>query len=295
MSAGTWLLLRCDDARFPFRVQILRGGIPWLTLRVQDRWPTANRNIFCLREGGEAGEQLEEVERVPIAALQQRGKRLSLVLDRPRLKRCDFLFLSRAYKGRPGESYEQIYWQTQQSLKQRRPPARLAQTNKLAYTVKIASEERYPWRFPGKTTVRGRLATGDYALMAGEHVLAAVERKTFENLLAEFGVMDGLHLKLLELAALEHHAFVVEAPYEDFLSPGKLHHYSPSFCARAIADLYARHPRLRVVFCANRKLANLWAQHFFDAVWALAGETGSLVTRPAASAIRLPFAPGGDR
>jgi hypothetical protein len=40
---------------------------------------------------------------------------------------------------------------------------------------------------------------------------------------------------------------VIEAPYEDFLSPDKVHHWSAAFCARAIADLYAVFPRLRVV------------------------------------------------
>jgi len=42
---------------------------------------------------------------------------------------------------------------------------------------------------------------------------------------------------------------------EDLLSPEKVHHWSAAFCARAIADLYARFPRLRVVFCSNRKMA----------------------------------------
>lgn len=166
--------------------------------------------------------------------------------------------------------YEQIYWQTQQALRQRRPGARLVPTKRSDFTVKIASEERYPWRFPGKEVVRGRLAVGDYALLNGEGVLALVERKTFDNLLADFGTMATLHQRLLELAACRNHALVVEAPYEDFLTPSKLHHFSAAFCARAIAELYAAHPMLRIVFCSNRKLANLWTQHFFTAVWAQA-------------------------
>lgn len=39
-------------------------------------------------------------------------------------------------------------------------------------------------------------------------------------------------------------------------------------CPMAIAELYAVHPGLRIVFCANRKMANEWARNYFAAVWA---------------------------
>ena len=271
MPDGLWILERCASGRFPFRLQILRGQEPWLTLRVQHHWPAAGQNIYCLREKEPPapGEVLEEVERVPVVAVQQRGVRLSVVLDRKRYKRCDFLFLSKTYKGRPGEGYEQIFWQTQTSMVQRRPHARLVSTNRPSdFTVQIDSGERYPWRFAGSTIVRGRLPAGDYALMDGDRAAVVVERKTFENLLADFGVMPLLPQRLLELSSYEQHAFVIEAQYEDFLNPRKVHHYSPSFCAAAIAELYAAHPALRIVFCANRKTANEWTRNYFAAVWA---------------------------
>ena len=65
MAAGLWILERGATARFPFRLQILRGDAPFLTLRVQDRWPAANRNIFCLREedSPDGGEALNETGR----------------------------------------------------------------------------------------------------------------------------------------------------------------------------------------------------------------------------------------
>ena len=273
MPAGLWILERCASERFPYRLQILKGQEPWLTLRVQHHWPAAGQNIYCLREKAppEPGEVLEEVERVPVVAVQQRGVRLSVVLDRKRYKRCDFLFLSKRYKGRPSEEYEQIFWQTQTSMVQRRPRARLVSTNRRSdFTVQIDSGERYPWRFPGGDTVRGRLAAGDYALIDGDQVIAVVERKTFENLLSGLGVMPLLHQQLLELATYEHHALVVEAPYEDFLTTKKVHHLTPAFCAAAIAELYAAHPALRMVFCANRKTANEWTRNYFAAVWARA-------------------------
>ena len=278
-----WVLERTGNDRFPYRLQILEDGDPWLVLRVQGNWPGANQNIFCLRESDPPApdEVLKEVERVGLLALQRRGPRLSLVLDRPRHKRCDFLFLTRPYKSRPGTSYEQIFWQTQQSMRQRRPTANLATRQKSGeLSIRIASDERYPWRFPAGLVSRGRLAVGDYALLEQGEPVAVIERKTFDNLLADFGAMPILHQRLLELSSVENHALVVEAAYEDFLNPTKLHHYRPSFCATAIAELYASHPRLRLIFCANRKTANAWAQHYFGAVWtAINGNETSHVQR----------------
>ncbi len=270
MAQGVWILEQVASDRFPYRLQILREGEQWLVLRTQDRWPAAGKNIFCLREEKlpDQGEVLREIERVPILAFHERGRRLSVVLDRKRYKRCDFLFLSKPYKQRPGEKYEQIFWLTQRSIEQHRPAAKLTRLPAAdSMAIRIASDERYPWRFPGVQVERGPLPIGDYALMNGSDIVAVVERKTLDNLLADFGTMPVLHQRLAELTTYEHHALVVEALYADFLNPRKVHHYSPGFCARAIAELYALHPRLRMVFCANRKMAREWTRHYFSVVW----------------------------
>lgn len=272
MVKGTWILERCVSDRFPYRLQILRGDKLWLVLRTQDRWPAAGRHIFCLREDETPSpdEVLQELERVDIIAFNERGRRISVVLDRKRYKRCDFLFLKKSYKGRPGESYEQIFWLTQRSIEQHRPAFKLiSRQGKTELTVRIHSNEKYPWRFPGAVIERGAISAGDYALMDGDEMLAVVERKTLDNFLSDFGMMPVLHQRIAELAAQDNHALVIEAPYADFLNPKKVHHYNPSFCAKAIAELYALHPRLRIVFCANRKIANEWTRHFFEAIWNL--------------------------
>jgi len=272
MAQGTWILEKCASERFPYRLQILRRDESWIVLRAQDRWPTAGRHIFCLREDEPPSpdELFEEIERVDIVAFHERGRRVSVVLDRKRYKRCDFLFLTKSYKGRPGESYEQIFWLTQRSIEQHRPAFKLvSRTGAAEYVVRIHSNERYPWRFPGMTTGRGNIPAGDYALMDGDRILAVVERKTLDNLLADFGMMPVLHQRLAELATYDNHALVVEASYADFLNPKKVHHYTASFCAKAIAELYALHPNLRILFCANRKAANEWVRHYFAAVWNL--------------------------
>ncbi len=269
---GTWILERTQNDRFPYRLQILKGDKPWLVFRTQDKWPAAGRHIFCLREEAppEPDEVLEELERVDIIAFNERGRRISIVLDRKRYKRCDFLFLKKSYKGRPGESYEQIFWLTQRSIEQHRPSFKLVSPRRDAeMVIRIHSNEKYPWRFPGAVIDRGTIAAGDYALIEEGKELAVVERKTLDNLLADFGTMPVLHQRLAELAACNNHALVIEAPYADFLNPKKLHHYNPSFCAKAVAELHALHPQLRVVFCSNRKIANEWTRHFFTAVWGL--------------------------
>jgi len=273
-AAGLWVLEKClGHEKFPYRLTIVKHGPPPETfvMRVADRWPVGDQRIFCLREREQPPEDevREEIERVPIAALERVGRKLTVVLDRPRLRRCDFLFLKRAYKNptEDRESYEQIFWQTEQAVRARRPRVRLAPVRSLSpLAIRIAHDERYPWTFPGANVERGRLPCGDYALMDGETPYAIVERKTLDNLLGDLGVMDALHQRLVELAAYEHHALVVEARYEDFLNPKKVHHWSTAFCARAIAELYARHPRLRVVFASNHKTANAWTRQFFEAV-----------------------------
>ena len=241
-------------------------------LRTQDKWPAAGKNIFCLRETKPPApdEVLGEIERANIIAFNERGRRVSVVLDRKRYKRCDFLFLVKHYKHRPGESYEDIFWLTQRSIEQHRPAYKLVSHHSLTESVvRIHSNERYPWRFPSTHTDRGALPIGDYALMDGNNILAVVERKTLDNLLADFGIMPVLHQRLAELGTYDNHAIVIEAPYVDFLNPKKVHHYTPGFCAKAIGELYALHPNLRIVFCANRKVANEWTRHFFAAVWGL--------------------------
>ena len=50
MTMGLWILERSASGRFPYRLRIVKGQDPWLSLRVQDRWPAVNRNIFCLRQ-----------------------------------------------------------------------------------------------------------------------------------------------------------------------------------------------------------------------------------------------------
>jgi hypothetical protein len=133
----------------------------------------------------------------------------------------------------------------------------------------VDSGERYPWKFPGATVERRKLAAGDYALLDRERVVAVVERKSFDNLLGDFGQIQALHQQLADLAGHPAAALVIEADYRDFLDPGRLKGRWPAaHAARVLAEITALHPTLPVIYAGNRKMANLWTWRFFRAVTA---------------------------
>lgn len=258
-----WILERVDHPRFPFRLRIVKEGQPLLVLRVADRWPGSRGNIFCLRESGrDWPPPVEEVEQVPVVNLRRYGKRLSITLDRPTRKRCDFLFLKKPYKYREGE-YEQIFWQTQKGMRERRPRVRFTIRGHEEIHVLVDTRERYPWRFSGCTVERWHLPVGDYALLLENEIGAVIERKTFENLLRDLTDLRIFHQQMGELAAYPLAALVIEANYADFLNPKKNKPLGARYCTRALAELAVLHPGLVVHFAGTRKVANEWAHAFF--------------------------------
>lgn len=267
MSA-TWIVERTLSRRFPFRVSIEQGGRLVLAVRTQARWPGPGQQIFCLRERSlDPAEPLELLERVPVASLGRVGRKLSVVLDRPNRKRCEFLAVKKDRRDGSG-SYEQVFFRTESGIRAHRSRTRveLREAGPPLHIV-IDSGERYPWRFPGAAVGRRKLAVGDYALLDGERIVAVVERKSYDNLLGDLGAVQALHQQLVDLASHESAALVIEAQYADFLNAGRLAGRWPApHVARVLAEVAALHPTLPVIFAGNRKLANLWAQRFFEAV-----------------------------
>ncbi|MCX5970574.1 MAG: hypothetical protein NTV14_03605 [Coprothermobacterota bacterium] len=282
-----WVLEEvAEDPRFPYRLTVRRGMRLVLALRTQDRWPGSSGHIFCLREEGRTwSTPTGELERVAVVAMERFGKRLSLVLNRPRKKRCDFLFLVKPYKEQDG-SYEQIFWRTQEALRQRRPRSKLSTYVSPQLTILADSRERYGWSFPEESSKRKALAVGDYALEVDGELVAVVERKTLPNLLAEFGRMAVFHQQLAELGSYPAPALVIEAAYADLLSPAKVCPYTPTFAAKALAELQAFHPGLPMIFAGSRKLAREWVLRFFQAVRAhLADEPHPAIRQALAVAV----------
>ncbi|TYC03096.1 MAG: hypothetical protein FXF54_01195 [Kosmotoga sp.] len=265
MGSLLWILESTDSNKFPYRLSIRKGEKTLLSLFVQDRWPGAGKHVFCLRDEENIAEEFEEIEKVPIISAKRYGKRLSIVLDRSVNKRCDFLFLKKKYKNREGE-YEQIFWRTQQGIKERKPRVKLTARGSEHLHILIDKNEKYPWKFTNCSVERTQLKAGDYALLSNEGIIAIVERKNFHNMIADFGTLHLLHMKLGELEEYKHSAMVVEAHYDDFLKPNKLRVYTPSYLSKVWAEIFAYHPNFQIIFAGNRKMGKEWTLRFFHAV-----------------------------
>ncbi|MDX2060116.1 MAG: ERCC4 domain-containing protein [Gemmatimonadales bacterium] len=262
-----WVVTRSTRGRFPFRILITRHGRPTFAVRAQSAWPGPGQQVFCLRDHApEAPDDGTEVERAPILGLTRIGRKLAVVLDRPTRKRAEFLLVTK--ERADGSSFEQLFFRTESGIRAHRSRARVELLTRpsLQGTVLIDSGEKYPWSFPGATTLRRRLAVGDYALLQGISIAAVVERKSFDNLLADLGAVQALHQVFADLGSVGRAAVVVEAEYGDFVDPKRLAGRWPAaHVARVLAELAAVHPRLPIVFAGNRKLANAWTVQFFDA------------------------------
>ena len=278
---AVWVVERTASRRFPFRVSIEQNGRLILAVRAQARWPGPGQQIFCLRERElDPAEPLELLERVPVAQLTRLGRKLALVLDRPSRKRCELLVVQKPRRDGVG-IYEQVFFRTESGIRAHRSRTRLELAPAPAeLAIVVDSAERYPWRFPGAAVQRRKLAVGDYALLDAERVAAVVERKSYDNLLAEAGAIQALHQQLADLASQPAPALVIEADYRDFLDPVRLRgRWPPAHLARVLAELAAMHPALPVVYAGNRKLANLWTYRFFGAVAARRADPGPALVR----------------
>ncbi len=121
-----FLYTQPDNPRFPYRLYIEEKPNDFLILDVQDRWPGPNKKIYCQLPGRCAKENLpseEPIEDVEIIKIERYEKKLSVILSRKIKKRCWFIFLKKAYKKKPSEFYNQIFWITQSSAKIKRPGA----------------------------------------------------------------------------------------------------------------------------------------------------------------------------
>lgn len=257
---------RTQSVRFPVRIAVEQNGRVLFAVRAQSEWPAPGAQIFCLRERGrDLAEPLEPVAAVPVVTLKRSGPKLTLVLDRPTRKRCEFLVLTKPRKD-GGGAHEQVFFRTETAIRAHRSRGRVELHAPASIDVAIDLRERYPWRFPGARVARRALPAGDYGLYREERLLAVAERKTFANLLGDFGALRALHQGLAELESQPRAALVIEAQYADFTDPTRTRPWPAPHVARVLAEIAALHPRLPVVYAGNRKLANLWTLRWFGAV-----------------------------
>jgi hypothetical protein len=265
-----FLVARNPDAasRLPYLLRLpIEGG---LVLKARDTWPTTAR-VFCQEVAGPWPDDAEVLEEHPVRSCRRRGVAIDLVLERGRNNRSQFVFTS-VRGGHPA-----VFWQTAKTARGARPGARVPARrswDQPSLVIAADTRERYGYRFAAQQAdVQKRpLRAGDYAVLdeAGEP-LAAVERKTIENLVA--GLVDGsLAFQLAELAELPRAAVVVEGRYDQLL---KVEHTQPGWILDLLARLQVRYRAVPIVFTGSRKLAEEYTFRFLGAARAELAEPPS--------------------
>lgn len=267
---ATFVIARnpAEGSTLPYLLRLpLDGG---LVLRAKAAWPTTTR-VFCL-PAEDWPDDAEVLEQHAVRSCARRGVAVDLVLERPRLARSQFVFTN-LKGGRPA-----VFWQTPKTAKAARPGQRVPRRRAFGQTslvITVDTRERYGYRFTAQQVAveRRALRCGDYAVTADDDtVLAAVERKSVENLTAD--LVDGsLGFQLAELATVPRAVVVVEGRYSALLATS---YAQPGFLADLLAGLQVRFCSVPIVFCDSRKMAEEYTFRFLGAARAeLAAPDGS--------------------
>lgn len=252
-------------------------GPAGLVVKAKEPWPRASK-VYCHR-AEDWPIDAEIVERHAVRSCTRRGAAIDLILARARENRSQ-LVITRA-RGR-----EAIFWQSPRTSKQARPGVHLptARAHGQVLDILVDSGEKYPYTFGAQqaTTRRQRLAAGDYAVALDGDVVAAVERKTLEDLAGSL-LSGKLTYALADLTALPRAAVVVEDRYSRLF---KLTHASGARIAEVLAEAQARFPSVPVIFCETRPLAQEWTYRWLGACLAEVGGARATAT------VEDSFAPG---
>jgi len=265
-----------EDSTLPYLIRIPLGP-NGVVVKARETWPRATK-VYCHR-AAEWPADPEIIERLPVRSAARRGAAIDLVLTRARENRSQFV-LTQA-RGR-----EMIFWQTARTAKQARPrvtlPTARAHGEQLEIIVDTAEKYAYGFRHQQATTTRMRLPAGDYAVAIEAEIVAAVERKTVDDLASSL-LTGRLTYALAELAALPRAAIVVEAGYSKiFTQPFS----SGATVAEALAEAQARFPSVPIMFCENRAMAQEWTYRWLGAC------LDELRTEQATADLERTFAPG---
>lgn len=258
-----------DDSTLPY-VLLIPLGERGIVLKARETWPRASK-VYCHRVDAWP-EDAEIVERLPVRSCVRRGAAIDLVLERSRENRSQFV-ITQIRGGR-----QAVFWQTARTAKQARPrvatpTARAAGIADLE--IIVDSHERYAWGFSAQqvTTRKAALAAGDYGVEHEGRVVAAVERKSVEDLVSSL-TTGKLKYQLTDLAAVPRAAVVVEDRYSKALQHKVVR---ASVVAESLAECQVAFPSVPIVFCDNRKLAQEWAFRFLGAALAAARDDDAAV------------------
>lgn len=192
-----------EGTTLPYLLRIPLGP-NGVIVKAREMWPRTAK-VYC--HAAPWPDEPEILQRAPVRSCVRRGASIDLVLDRGRENRSQFV-MTRVRGGR-----EAIFWQSARTTKKARPGVALPTARPSGVSgmeILVDVHERYPWtfgRWPVETT-RAPLTVGDYAVRAGERVIAAVERKTLEDFAST--LTSGKRFVLAALADVPHAAVVVE-------------------------------------------------------------------------------------
>lgn len=264
MAVGELLIAKNPDleSRLGYLLLVPHGG--GLVFRTSGIWPRT-KALFCypmLRE--DWPQEPEIVERVGVLSCARRGAAIDLVLDRARENRSQIVYT--VTRGR-----ETVFWQSARTRRQARPQvslptARAAGVDELEIVVDAHERYAYGFRTQQVRTAKQALPCGDYGVRVGETLVAAVERKSLQDLTSS--ALDGrLRFALGELSALPRAAVVVEDRYSQVF---KSTYVRPALIADQLAELQVRWPEIPIVFCETRALAEEWTYRYLAAAqtWA---------------------------
>lgn len=179
-----------------------------------------------------------------------------------------------------------IFWQSPRTAKQSRPAVSIptARAHGQVLEILVDTREKYAYKFTHQqaTTVKMALPAGDYAVELDGAVVAAVERKSVDDLASSL-IKGKMTYALAELAALPRAAVVVENKYSDLF---KLPFANGAQAPESLAEAQARFPSVPIVFCESRALAQEWTYRWLGACLAELAMTAST------DGIEATFAPG---
>ena len=259
------------DSTLPYLMLVpVAGG---LVFRTKGTWPRTSA-LYCHPvPRTDWPSEPELVEQIPLKACARRGAAIDIVADRSREHRSQLVFTMA--RGR-----EMVFWQAPRTRKQARPAVRVPTARAAGVAeleILVDAHERYPYRFASQQTRTQRtpLACGDYAVQVDGQTVAAVERKSLDDLIGS--VSSGrLRFALGELAALPRAAVVVEDRYSRIFAQDRVR---PAQVADGLAELQVRWPSVPIVFCETRKLAEEWTYRYLAAAYAWAEDEPDALAR----------------
>jgi hypothetical protein len=257
-------------SRLPYLVRLpLSGGLVFAT---SGTWPRT-KALYCHPVDVESWPaDAEPLERVGLRACHRRGAAIDIVADRAREGRSQLVFTTA--RGR-----EVVFWQSPRTVKQSRPGVRTPTARASGVDnldIIVDSHERYPYDFAGKpvAVARRALPCGDYGLVVGNRLVAAVERKSLSDLTGSL-LSGKLKYQLAELASLPRAAVVVEDRYSEIYT---LTHARPAAVADTLAEMQVMFGSVPIVFCQTRKLAQEYTYRYLAAALQWAADTEDSAT-----------------